>query len=140
MLKKPLSKFDRILLDAPCSGEGLLAKDPDRRTKKDLTDIRKYSLLQTQLLDKAISLLKPEGVLVYSTCTFSPEENEQQIDLLIRRYPRLQIISTGLTIGSSGLTQAFDSQFLQEMIHTRRLYPHIDNTIGFFIAKIQLSS
>ncbi|MHA1838474.1 MAG: RsmB/NOP family class I SAM-dependent RNA methyltransferase [Candidatus Ranarchaeia archaeon] len=130
-------KFDYILVDAPCSGEGLLAVDFKRRTNKTVTDIRNCSLLQAQILEKAASLLAPGGTLVYSTCSYAPEENEQQIDFLIRRYPHMYIVPTGLKIGEPGLTCAFGNNYAADLKMTRRLFPHTDNTIGFFIAKIR---
>ncbi len=67
--------FDRVLVDAPCSGLGTLSKKPDIKWKRDLLDIKKLTPLQTELLEKASSLVKVGGAVVYSTCTIEPEEN-----------------------------------------------------------------
>ncbi len=137
-LQRTAWKFDYILLDAPCSGEGLLALDPKRGRNRGYQDIRECSLLQSQLLDVAIYLLKPGGTLVYSTCSFAPEENEHQIDLLLRRYPQLVIESINPKIGEPGLTSAFDHVYNPQLKLTRRLFPDKDKTIGFYIAKLSL--
>ncbi|CAG0968948.1 partial cobalt-precorrin-6B (C15)-methyltransferase, partial [Anaerolineae bacterium] len=67
--------FDRVIADVPCSGLGTLSKKPDIKWKKELLDVRQLNELQYQLLKKGASLLKPGGILVYSTCTIEPEEN-----------------------------------------------------------------
>jgi len=69
-------KADKILLDAPCTGEGIIHKDPTRKTSRGVKDIEFCSSLQRKLLDSAIKSLKEGGVLVYSTCSLTPEENE----------------------------------------------------------------
>jgi len=77
---------DRVLLDAPCSGLGVLAKKPDIKWKRDITDILKLTRIQSGLLDNAARLVKPGGVLVYSTCTLEPEENSAMIDAFLARH------------------------------------------------------
>ena len=77
---------DRVLLDAPCSGLGVLAKKPDIKWKRDITDILKLGVIQAGLLDNAARLVRPGGVLVYSTCTLEPEENAQAVDAFLARH------------------------------------------------------
>lgn len=72
----PKEYFDRILIDAPCSGFGVLKRKPDIKYRKNETDIKQLSKIQSELLDQAAELLKPGGVLVYSTCTVEKEENQ----------------------------------------------------------------
>lgn len=74
-LKFNENEFDRVLADVPCSGLGTLTKKPDIKWKKDLGDIRKLNEIQLKLLQKASTLVKVNGILVYSTCTTEPEEN-----------------------------------------------------------------
>ena len=82
---------DRILLDAPCSGLGVLAKKPDMKWKRDTTDISHLVRLQEQLLENAARLLRPGGVLVYSTCTIEPEENQGMIASFRERHPEFHL-------------------------------------------------
>jgi 16S rRNA (cytosine967-C5)-methyltransferase len=82
---------DRILLDAPCSGLGVLAKKPDMKWKRDTTDIGNLVGLQEQLLESAARLLRPGGVLVYSTCTIEPDENQRMIESFLQRHPEFRL-------------------------------------------------
>ncbi len=104
-----MPQADRILVDAPCSGIGILAKKPDIRYKK-LEKSRHDELLSTQaaILDTAAALLKPGGRLVYSTCTIDPSENEEQVAAFLRRHPEFYVATpeipfpTGMTVGEHG--------------------------------------
>ncbi len=89
------SPADRILLDAPCSGLGTLAKKPDMKWKRDQLDIMKLVATQRAMLENAGRLLKPGGVLVYSTCTIEPEENEEMIAGFLEDHPEFHIDPAG---------------------------------------------
>jgi 16S rRNA (cytosine967-C5)-methyltransferase len=78
---------DKVLLDAPCSGLGVLAKKPDIKWKRDITDIIKMSKMQKELLENAARLVKPGGILVYSTCTIEPEENLEVVNRFLSAHP-----------------------------------------------------
>jgi len=82
---------DRVLLDAPCSGLGVLAKKPDIKWKRDSADLIKLTALQRELLVRAADLVKPDGVLVYSTCTTEPEENQQMIEAFLLAHPEFMV-------------------------------------------------
>ena len=104
-----LPAADRILVDAPCSGLGILAKKPDIRYKS-LPKARHDELLATQsaILDTAASMLKPGGRLVYSTCTIDPAENEEQVAAFLARHPEFSAVTpgaalpAGMTVGEYG--------------------------------------
>jgi NOL1/NOP2/sun family putative RNA methylase len=128
-------EFDRILLDAPCSCEGIIGKDFSRKKSRRLKDIYICSIKQKTLIDSAIKLLKPNGIMVYCTCSFAPEENEMVIDNLVRNNDTLEI--EPVKYGIDGLTRFNGNSFVKQMINTKRLYPHIHHTNGFFIAKIR---
>jgi 16S rRNA (cytosine967-C5)-methyltransferase len=89
-----LGRFDRILLDAPCSGLGTLARHADARWRIEPGTITELVALQTQLLEGLLPLLKPGGLLVYATCTVHPAENGELIAALLARHPRLQLRSS----------------------------------------------
>jgi len=89
------SPADRILLDAPCSGLGTLAKKPDMKWKRDQLDIAKLVTTQRAMLENAARLLRPGGVLVYSTCTIEPEENEDLIAGFLEVHPEFHIDPAG---------------------------------------------
>jgi 16S rRNA (cytosine967-C5)-methyltransferase len=73
------AKFDRILVDLPCSGTGTLARNPEIKWRLQPADLSRFSILQRNILERALELLKPQGRLVYSTCSLEPEENEDVV-------------------------------------------------------------
>jgi len=126
-------EFDKILLDAPCTGEGVIPKDPTRKTSRSSEDLLACSALQMRLIDSCISVLKSGGTLVYSTCSFAPEENELVIQYALEKYGlRLREIE----YGSPALVEAGELKFFEEMRKARRFYPHIHRTQGFFVVKL----
>lgn len=80
-------RADKVLLDAPCSGLGVLCKKPDLRWKRTLKDLEQLILLQDELLDAASLLVKPGGILVYSTCSVDPGENNERVESFLTRHP-----------------------------------------------------
>lgn len=78
---------DKVLLDAPCSGLGVLSKKPDIKWKRDTSDIEKLTAIQTEIMENAALMVKPGGVLVYSTCTIEPEENQEIIRCFLEKHP-----------------------------------------------------
>lgn len=83
--------FDRVLADVPCTGTGTLSKKPDIKWKKDVFDLRKISETQLTFLEKAASLVKPNGVLVYSTCSIEPEENFEIVKKFLSKHPEFKL-------------------------------------------------
>lgn len=130
-------KFDRVLLDAPCSCEGVIAKDHTRKTSHTPRDVDYCSKMQERLIDAAASCVKPDGILVYSTCSFAPEENEMVVDRLLQNFSNITV--EPMHYGSSGLTGFGDLKFDDLLKNARRLYPHLHDTMGFFIARLRVS-
>ena len=124
-------KVDKILLDAPCSGEGVIHKDRDRKKVNGKRDIEFCSRIQRDLISSALKSLKPGGVLVYSTCTFSPEENEFVIQFALERF---DVKVERVKWGEKALAKKFDLD--KEIERCRRFYPHKHETSGFFVAKL----
>ncbi len=130
-------KADGILLDAPCTGEGLIRKDPKRKKTKKLSDIEKLANIQKQLLKAGLKTLKPGGRLVYCTCSIAPEENEFVINDVLRENDKFSILKINLNYGVPGYNNVFNRNLRKDLINSLRLYPHVDDTIGFFICLIQ---
>jgi len=83
--------FDKVLLDAPCSGSGVLQRHPDGRVVRTAEDIGNAASLQRELLDSAANLVGAGGILVYSTCSLEPEENERQVDWFLSGHPEFKL-------------------------------------------------
>jgi NOL1/NOP2/sun family putative RNA methylase len=128
-------QFDRVILDAPCSCEGIIGKDKSRKTNHRPEDIEFCATRQSDLIETAVRVVKPGGLLVYSTCSFAPEENEIVVNLLLEK---LDIEIEPIRYGSEGLTSFGLLQFNPTLKNTRRFYPHIHDTLGFYIAKMRV--
>jgi len=126
--------FDKILLDAPCSGNFCVEKD--YFTTKTLPGIRDRSKLQKELLKTARKVLKTGGTLVYSTCSLEPEEDELVIDWFLKKYEDMNLVNAELPIGDEGLTEVFGEKLQTSLKHAVRLWPHKTSTQGFFVAKM----
>jgi tRNA (cytosine40_48-C5)-methyltransferase len=136
-VEKLAMKFDRILLDAPCSCEGIIIKDKTRKKSRNFKDIEICSNKQKKLIHSAVQVLKSNGIMIYCTCSFAPEENEMIIDDLVKNNKESDIEIEQIKYGINGLTEFNKHRFEKELSKTKRLYPHIHNTNGFFIAKLR---
>jgi 16S rRNA (cytosine967-C5)-methyltransferase len=123
-------QYDRVLVDPPCSALGTLAARPDVRWRKDADTPRTLAATQAAILDAAAQALKPGGVLVYSTCTISPAENERTIAAFLER--RSDFAADGLPSDLPVWDHPSVPGFIQTL-------PHRDGTDGFFIARLRRS-
>ncbi|WP_449241352.1 16S rRNA (cytosine(967)-C(5))-methyltransferase RsmB [Desulfoscipio gibsoniae] len=125
---------DYVLVDAPCSGLGVLRRRPDSRWRKDEKQINSLAELQAQILDAAAVALKPGGVLVYSTCTITREENLGQVESFLHRHPDFKWDSlAGLLPDSLDHETTMGRGYLQ-------ILPHLHGLDGFFMARLRKSS
>jgi len=138
MLSKSELKFDKILLDAPCSGEGTLRSSQKTFIMWNPKVIEKFSKQQKKMLAFALKCLKPQGVLVYSTCTHAPEENESVIDFALKNFPvKLETLELPLK-SRPGLTEWEGEKYNPEVKKCARIYPQDNDSEGFFVAKLTL--
>ena len=129
--------FDKILIDAPCSGEGMFRKDKKMVKAWEEHGPEFFAKIQRSIVTQAARMLKPGGMMLYSTCTFDPEENEGTIEHLLKEFPEFIIreISPyeGFASGKPEVTQSRDSAFL----NTVRIWPHKMHGEGHFLALLQ---
>ncbi len=130
-------KFDKILVDAPCSGEGTLRKSLATFNMWNKKTIINLSSLQKRLAVEALKILKVGGEMIYSTCTLSPEEDEEVVDFLFKNFD-IEIETVNLPIKlRKGICEWGGKEYSKDVEKCCRLYPQDNNTDGFFLAKIK---
>ncbi|MFH1133703.1 MAG: NOL1/NOP2/sun family putative RNA methylase [Nanoarchaeota archaeon] len=130
-------RFDRILVDAPCSGTGAIRKSWKTLVMWNPGMIRRLAITQKKLILSAYDCLKDGGTLVYSTCSLEPEEDEGVIDALLKERPGAHLEPIDLPLRRSPAIEAFDGKgFSPEVSRCLRLWPQDNDTEGFFVAKI----
>jgi 16S rRNA (cytosine967-C5)-methyltransferase len=122
------SKCDRVLLDVPCSGLGTLHRHADARWRQTPDEPYKLAKTQAEILDRATTWVKPEGVIVYSTCTLHPAENEEVITQFLSNHPDWQIVPPDADNPAAHF--ASDRGWV-------KVLPHVHNMDGFFMVKLQ---
>jgi len=138
-LKLQELKFDKILLDAPCSGEGTMRSSPKTCLMWNPNTIKSLSKLQKKLFKNAFEILKPNGEIVYSTCTHAPEENEEVIDFALKEFKdEIKIEKINLPVKCrEGIVEWNGNKYDEKVKFCARIYPQDNNTEGFFIAKFK---
>ncbi|MBS3086951.1 RsmB/NOP family class I SAM-dependent RNA methyltransferase [Candidatus Pacearchaeota archaeon] len=138
-LKNSGFSFDKILIDAPCSGEGTLRSTPRTAIMWNINTVKKLSKIQKHLLEAALEVLKPNGDLVYSTCTHAPEENEEVVDFVLKEFSdKVKIEKINLPVKCrNGLSGWAGGEYNHEVTKSCRIYPQDSDTEGFFIAKFR---
>jgi len=119
---------DIVILDPPCSNTGVFGKSPAAKWSIDMRTIGRMATIQAGMIENCAKHVRPEGKLLYATCSITTEENEFVIERFLKRHPEFKLADTGLKIGLPGL---------RGQILCRRLYPHLHNCNGFFIAKLE---
>lgn len=131
-------KFDKILLDAPCSGEGTLRSSPKTFNMWNEQVVKNLSRQQKKLLASALGCLRKGGVLVYSTCTHAPEENEGVVNFALTNFP-VELESLHLPLHCRpGLEQWKDEVYHKDITRVCRIYPQDNDSEGFFVARLKL--
>ena len=118
--------FDRVLADVPCLGSGTLSKKPDIKWKKDLFDLRRINQTQYEIINKAAQMVKPGGILVYSTCSIEPEENGEVVKRFLKEHPEFIL---------KNAAEEFPGEIVDENGFIQTL-PQVHHTDGAFAAKL----
>ncbi|MCM1119163.1 MAG: RsmF rRNA methyltransferase first C-terminal domain-containing protein [bacterium] len=141
--------FDRVLVDAPCSGEGMFRKNENAGEEWSPENVERCAARQDGILDCAVAMLRPGGRLVYSTCTFAPAEDEGSVSRLIGRHPEMELLEPADCLGAAGdslATWGFTSgrpDWIEAPVcgidRTLRLWPHRLRGEGHYLAALQKS-
>jgi NOL1/NOP2/sun family putative RNA methylase len=131
------ARFDRVLVDAPCSAEGVARRFPHLRRGAPLATIRRLAALQHKLLGRALKLVRPGGTVVYSTCTFAPEENEGVVKHVLDEGLAELVPWEPPVPHARGLSFFGEEEYGPELRKTVRLYPHHFNSEGGFLALLR---
>jgi tRNA (cytosine49-C5)-methyltransferase len=136
-LKKTDLRFDKILVDAPCSGEGTLRKSPKTFGMWNINMIKKIAATQKRLAESALRILKVGGEMIYSTCTLAPEEDELIVNYLLKKFDiDIEQIELPLKF-REGICEWKGEKLSEKVKKCLRLYPQDNNTDGFFVTKIK---
>ncbi|MDA8017321.1 MAG: RsmB/NOP family class I SAM-dependent RNA methyltransferase [Thermoanaerobaculia bacterium] len=139
-LPAEIGEFDRVLADVPCTCEGTSRKNPDLIWREEGQKSDRWSGVQLAILRKAVQRCRPDGRIVYSTCTYAPEENEEVVDAVLREYAdEVRLLPARLDgfVGAPGLTEWRGQSFRPELGKTLRAYPHLNDSGGFFVAVLE---
>jgi tRNA (cytosine49-C5)-methyltransferase len=131
-------EFDRILVDAPCSGTGTIRKSLKTLEMWNPNMIKRLSGTQKSLIETAFKNLKEKGTMVYSTCSLEPEENEEVVSTLLNKYDTAKVQEIDLDIKRSSPVLEFKGkEYNKEVKKALRIWPQDNNTEGFFVCKIK---
>jgi NOL1/NOP2/sun family putative RNA methylase len=132
-------RFDRVLVDAPCTASGQLRSKPPKCETGDPKHLSHLQAIQKQLLTAGFRCLKPDGLLVYSTCSLHPEEDEDVVQNLLDQMPEAELVEPQVPglVSHLGLSEWGNRQYADSMRHCRRIYPHDNDTDGFFLALVK---
>lgn len=129
--------FDKILVDAPCSGEGMFRKNEEAKEEWSPENVELCADRQDGILDCAADMLRPGGRLVYSTCTFAPQENEGSMARFLERHPEFTILQVAMPEGFAAGNPKWADCEAEGIEHTMRIWPHKVNGEGHFLAVLQ---
>lgn len=140
-LPRGMGLFDKVLADVPCTCEGTCRKSPEVMRRVDGDDWQRLARTQTAVLRKAVQMCKVGGRIVYSTCTFAPEENERVVHTILQEFGdavlRLLPASVPQFHTSPGVTEWQGEAFHPDLRHALRVWPHQNDSGGFFVAVLQ---
>ncbi len=130
--------FDKMLVDAPCSGTGTIRRNTETLKMWNAGMIKRLSATQKSLIETAFSILKDGGEMVYSTCSVEPEEDEEVVDHLLNKFGNASLEKIQLKINrSEPITEFEGKRYTSEVKNCLRIFPQDNNTEGFFVAKIR---
>jgi len=131
--------YDRALVDVPCSCEGTIRKNPDALESWSIEHVRAIAGVGKGVLRRAVQVTRPGGTVVFSTCTFAPEENEAVLDYVLDEEP-CELVEFDVPLEHApGITEFGGEAYAEEVRRAKRIYPHHNDTGGFFCAKLAVT-
>jgi len=135
-----VAEYDRALVDVPCSCEGTIRKNPDTLEEWSLEHVHGIAGAQKGILRRAVQVTRAGGTVVYSTCTFAPEENEAVLDYVLEEED-CRVVDYDLPLDyADGITEWEGESFDPQVANAKRIYPHHNDTGGFFCAKLAVDA
>ncbi len=132
--------FDRALVDAPCSGEGTVRKNPRALEEWSEEFLAGIAPVQAGILRRAVEATRPGGTVVYSTCAFAPEENEAVLDRVLAEVDCAVVPFDCPLEAAPGVTRWRGDRYDEQVRHACRVWPHLNDTGGFFVAKLEVGA
>jgi NOL1/NOP2/sun family putative RNA methylase len=133
-------EYDHALVDAPCSCEGTVRKNPDTLDEWSIEHVEGIAGAQKGILRRAVQVTEPGGTVVYSTCTFAPEENEAVLDYVLGEEGGVRVVDFDLPLDhADGVTEWQGREYEGAVANAKRIYPHHNDTGGFFCAKLAVA-
>jgi 16S rRNA (cytosine967-C5)-methyltransferase len=132
-IKRLAGKFDRVVVDAPCSGSGTLRRNPDLRWRFDQPELERVNQIQRSVLASAARLVKPGGRLVYATCSLLERENQAVIGEFLEAHPDFRVVPAAEVLKAQGIVVEHLERFAPYFV----MLPHLHGTDGFFGAVLE---
>lgn len=134
-VKRLRGKFDRVLVDAPCTGSGTLRRNPDLKWRLSPEELERINAVQKSVLESASSLVKPGGRLVYATCSLLKRENQDVVEAFLAKHPDWHLVPAKDIFEAQGIR--FDDSQWDRFGPYMQLLPHVNNSDGFFAAALE---
>ena len=131
-------KFDRVLVDAPCTGSGTLRRNPDLKWRLSPDELERINRIQKSVLEHASRLVKAGGRLVYATCSVLKRENQDVVEAFLAAHPEWKLVPAAEVFATQGIT--FDAAQWERFGSYFQMLPHVNNTDGFFAAVLERSA
>ena len=131
-VKRLQGKFDRVLIDAPCSGTGTFRRNPDLKWRLSPAEMDRINDIQKNILEEASKLVKAGGRLVYATCSMIRRENQDVVEAFLAAHPEWHLVPALEVLAQQGIT--FDPEAAKRFGDYFQMLPHVHNTDGFFAA------
>ena len=134
-IRRLQGKFDRVLIDAPCTGTGTFRRNPDLKWRLAPSELERINKIQKDVLEHASRLVKKGGRMVYATCSMLKRENQDVVEAFLAQHPEWHLVPAAEVLAQQGIT--FDAKQWERFGDYFQMLPHVNSTDGFFAAVLQ---